>query len=300
MNNLIDKNQSVGKNPVVKLLLEPAERDLGDFTVRRFLPHKEMAHIGPFIFFDHLGPVSFPPGKGLDVRPHPHIGLATVTYVLTGEIIHRDNLDNVQPIRPNAINWMTAGRGIVHSERTSPQLRKQEHSLEALQFWLALPEEEEQTEPFFTHYDESALPMVEIEKAIIRILIGEAFGVKAAVKTHSPTLFVEIQLEKGGKVTVPENVEERAIYIISGEIAVQDRKLAQHELAVFDQTAGVELKAIKQSKLVVIGGSPLGKRTLWWNLVSSRKDLIERAKQEWREKKFPKIAGETEFIPLPE
>lgn len=300
MNNIDKTEASVKKGLAIKMLLEPAERDLGGFSVRRFLPGKQLANIGPFIFFDHLGPASFSPGKGIDVRPHPHIGLATVTYVFSGEIIHRDSLGHVQPIRPNEINWMTAGRGIVHSERTAPEIRQQGHTLEALQLWLALPEEEQQTEPFFTHYDESALPIVETEKVKIRVMIGEAFGVKAAVKTHSPTLYVEIRLAPGGKITLPENIEERAVYVASGQLKVEDKSLAQHTLAVFNQTLGVELEATEKTQLVIIGGSPLGKRTVWWNLVSSRKDLIEQAKKDWRNNKFPKVEGETEFIPLPD
>lgn len=305
MSDLIDKETSCKKSPqaqcsAIRQLLEPAERDLGGFSVRRFLPSKELANVGPFIFFDHLGPAVFAPGSGIDVRPHPHIGLATVTYVFSGEILHRDNLGHVQPIRPNEINWMTAGRGIVHSERTGPETRQQGHTLEALQLWLALPEEEQQVEPFFTHYPASTLPQVELGKARVRVMIGEAFGVKSLVKTHSPTLYVEVQLEQGGRVTLSEHIEQRAVYVVSGQIKTKGSKLVQHRMAVFDQTPGVELEATEATRLVIFGGSPLGKRTVWWNLVSSRKDLIEQAKQDWREKRFPKVPGETEFIPLPE
>ncbi len=281
-------------------LLNPVERDLGGFSVRRFLPSKELANVGPFIFFDHLGPAVFSPGEGIDVRPHPHIGLATVTYVFAGEILHRDSLGHVQPIRPNEINWMTAGKGIVHSERTGPELRQQGHTLEALQLWLALPENEQECEPFFTHFDEAALPQVELEKATVRVMIGEAFGVTSAVKTHSPTLYVEVQLEKGGKIALPDNVEERAVYVVSGRLKADESRIAQHEMSLFDQTPGIELEAAEPTRLVIIGGTPLGKRTVWWNLVSSRKDLIEKAKQDWQEKTFPKVPEETEFIPLPE
>ncbi len=284
----------------IKQLLSPAEKDLGGFAVRRFLPSKELANIGPFIFFDHLGPAVFRAGEGIDVRPHPHIGLATVTYVFAGEILHRDSLGHVQPIRPNEINWMTAGKGIVHSERTAPELRCQGHTLEALQLWLALPEDEQECEPFFTHYDETALPQVELEKAMVRVMLGEAFGVTSEVKTHSPTLYVEVQLEQGGAIPLPEKVEERAIYVVAGQVKAAESKIGQHEMALFDQAPGIELEAIEPTRLVIIGGSPLGKRTVWWNLVSSRKDLIEKAKQDWLAKKFPQVPGETEFIPLPE
>jgi len=305
MSDLIAKETSCKQSPqgqcsAIKQLLEPAERDLGGFNVRRFLPSQELANVGPFIFFDHLGPAVFPPGEGIDVRPHPHIGLATVTYVFSGEILHRDSLGHVQPIRSNEINWMTAGKGIVHSERTGPELRKQGHTLEALQLWVALPEEEQQCEPFFSHYDESALPRVEMDKAMLRVMIGEAFGVTSAVKTHSPTLYVEAQLEAGGRIDLPEGVEERAVYVVSGQLKVAESRIVQHEMALFDQTPGIELEATEASRLVIIGGDPLGKRTVWWNLVSSRKDLIDKAKQDWQEKRFPKVPAETEFIPLPE
>ncbi|SHJ04005.1 hypothetical protein SAMN02745165_01374 [Malonomonas rubra DSM 5091] len=305
MSDLIANETSCKQCPLpdctaIKQLLEPVERDLGGFSVRRFLPSKELANVGPFIFFDHLGPALFPPGEGIDVRPHPHIGLATVTYVFTGEILHRDSLGHVQPIRPNQINWMTAGRGIVHSERTAPELRLSGHTLEALQLWLALPEENEECRPFFTHYSQRSLPQVELEKAKIRVMIGEAFGVKSAVKTHSPTLYVEVQMEQGGIVSLPDDIEERAVYIVSGQVKEAGSCIKQHEMALFDQTGNVELRALEATRLVIIGGTPLGKRTVWWNLVSSRKELIEKAKQDWTEKHFPEVPGETEFIPLPE
>jgi redox-sensitive bicupin YhaK (pirin superfamily) len=286
--------------PSIKLLLETVERDLGGFSVRRFLPSKELANIGPFIFFDHLGPVISSPGEGIDVRPHPHIGLATITYVFSGEILHRDSLGHVQSIRPNEINWMTSGRGIVHSERTAPDIRQQGQCLEALQLWVALPEEDQQCEPFFTHYPESCLPFIETETTKIRVMIGDAFGLKAPVKTHSPTLYVEVQLEPGSQLTLPDHIEERAVYIISGRVQVDGTPLPQYKMAVLNQNPGIQLKAIETTRLVIIGGTNLGKRTVWWNLVSSRKDLIERAKQDWREKKFSKVPGEVEFIPLPE
>jgi len=305
MSNLSDKKTSCKRRPQpqcteIKLLLEPAERDLGGFSVRRFLPSSELASVGPFVFFDHLGPATFAPGEGIDVRPHPHIGLATITYLFSGEILHRDSLGHVQPIRPNAINWMTAGRGIVHSERTGPETRRQGHTLEALQLWVALPEEEQQSEPFFSHYDESELPQLVKEKAKIRVMIGEAFGVKSVVKTHSPTLYAEVQLEPGGKVVLPEHIEERAVYVVAGQLKARETILKQHMMAVFTQDSDIELEATEPCRLVIVGGAPLGKRTVWWNLVSSRKDLIEKAKQDWRESKFPEVPGETEFIPLPE
>lgn len=296
----ICQKRQFAEGSAIKLLLDPSKRDLGGFSVRRFLPSKELANVGPFIFFDHLGPAVFPPGEGIDVRPHPHIGLATVTYLFSGEILHRDNLGHVQPIRPHEINWMTAGKGIVHSERTGPELRQQGHTLEALQLWIALPEEEQECEPFFTHYGEESLPMIEKDGVKIRVLIGKAFGMEAAVKTHSPTFYVEVQLQEGGRILLPEGFEERAVYVVSGQVKAAENCIDPHLMALFDQSSGVELEALEPTRLVIIGGKPLGKRTVWWNLVSSRRDLIEKAKQDWTENRFPKVPGETEFIPLPE
>ena len=284
----------------IKLILEPKDKDLGGFSVRRLLPAAELRSVGPFIFFDHLGPAVFPPGKGIDVRPHPHIGLATITYVFEGEILHRDSLGMVQPIRPNEINWMTAGKGIAHSERTPPDIRQAGHTLHALQLWVTLPEEEEQTAPVFTHYGSEALPLVEDGNSSIRVMIGEAYGIKSAVKTFSSTLYVEVKLKAGQKIAVPEHIEERAVYVLSGRLAAKETEIAMHTMAIFDNTPGIELVAREDSTLVFIGGASLGKRMMWWNLVSTRKDLLENAKQAWREGSFPKVPGETEFIPLPE
>lgn len=294
------KNNIEVKSSAIKLILDPTDKDLGGFSVRRLLPTKDCPSVGPFIFFDHLGPAVFSAGNGIDVRPHPHIGLATVTYVFAGEVLHRDNLGHVQPIRPNEINWMTAGKGIVHSERTGSEMRQQGHTLEALQLWVALPEEQQQTEPFFIHYDASNLPIIETESTKIRVMIGEAFGVESTVKTHSPTLYVEVQLEAGARISVPDDVEERAVYVVSGRLMAKEITIPVHTMVVFDQTSEIELVATEATRLVFIGGSPLGKRTVWWNLVSSRKDLIEQAKQDWLDGSFPQVPGETEAIPLPD
>jgi len=304
MSDLISKETScqqlAGSScAAISMVLEPMDRDLGGFSVRRLLPTRELPAVGPFIFFDHLGPAEFPPGSGIDVRPHPHIGLATITYVFQGEILHRDNLGSVQAIRPQEINWMTAGQGIVHSERTAPQLRQQGHTLEALQLWVALPEADEQTTPFFSHYDSSSLPLIESDGTSIRVMVGAAFGVTSAVKTHSPTLYVEVRLAAGATIIVPDGVEERATYVVSGSLTAKGTLLPQHTLTVFDRSPGIELTAREQTRLVIIGGTPLGKRTVWWNLAASRKELIEKAKDDWRNGRFPNIPGETEFIPLP-
>lgn len=284
----------------IRVILEPRDKELGGFSVRRLLPTSELRSVGPFIFFDHLGPAVFPPGQGIDVRPHPHIGLATITYVFAGEILHRDSLGNVQPIRPRELNWMTAGRGIAHSERTPTELRRQEHTLHALQLWIALPGEMEQGEPFFAHYDQADLPASEDDLCAIRVMVGEAFGLKSAVRTHSETLYLEVDLKQGGTFAVPGHVEERAAYVVSGELAAGNTALPAHTMAVFDRTPEIELVARQDSKLVMIGGAPLGRRIMWWNLVATRQELIEQAKQAWRDRTFPGVPAETEFMPLPD
>jgi redox-sensitive bicupin YhaK (pirin superfamily) len=304
MSDLLSKDstcKACNENPcsAIKVILEPKEKDLDGFTVRRLMPTPEMRSVGPFVFFDHLGPAYFSPGKGIDVRPHPHIGLATITFLFEGEILHRDSLGKVQPIRPNEINWMTAGRGIVHSERTPPELRITGHTAHALQLWVALPEKDEETDPAFYHYDSTDLPFVEEEDKSIRVMIGEAFGVKSNVKTYSPTLYVAAELKAGAKIVAPDNVEERAVYVVAGALTAGEATVAKHSMAVFDETKGIELTATEDTTLAFIGGTGLGKRTVWWNLVATRKDLIEKAKQDWQEGRFQKVPGETEFIPLP-
>ncbi len=284
----------------IKTILEPVDKDLGGFSVRRLLPTKAVPSVGPFIFFDHLGPAVFAPGAGIDVRPHPHIGLATITYVFSGEIFHRDSLGNKQSIRPDEINWMTAGKGISHSERTPPELRQQGHTLEALQLWVALPEADQETEPFFAHYAAEALPLIESAGRKIRVMIGEAYGAKSGVKTHSQTLYVEVALAAGEKLLLPDQIEERAVYIVSGSLAAQASDIDTHCMAIFDKTSDIELVAKEDTRLVIIGGTPLGKRTVWWNLVSTRPDLIEQAKKDWRDKTFPRVPGDREYIPVPE
>ena len=297
----IDPEKSSGNScSAVRMRLEPKDKDLGGFSVRRLLPSRELRSVGPFIFFDHLGPAFFAPGTGIDVRPHPHIGLATVTYVFAGEVLHRDSLGTVQHLRPNEINWMTAGKGIAHSERTPPEIRKQGHTLHALQLWLALPENDEQTEPSFSHYGSDDLPLIEESSRTIRVMIGEAYGVKSAVKAFSSTLYVEAQLKAGQRIVVPEHIEERAVYVVTGEVSAKESLIPQLTMAVLDETPGIELVAKEDTTLVIIGGAPLGKRIMWWNLVSTREDLMEKAKQDWREGRFPRVPGETEYIPLPE
>lgn len=283
----------------IRMILKPEEKDLGGFSVRRLLPAKEIKAAGPVIFFDHFGPAQFPPGQGMDVRPHPHIGLATITYLFDGEILHRDSLGNVQPIRPAEINWMSAGRGISHSERTPPALRAAGHSLHGLQLWVALPEDSQQGEPDFVHYAAEQIPVVRQEGMSLRLIVGEAWGVASPVKTASPTLYADVQIDKEAVLQLPDQVDERAIYVVDGEVQLQGVTIPRHSMALLDATAEVKLTARVDSRLIVIGGKPLGKRTVWWNLVSSRKELIEQAKDDWRSGRFPQVPGETEKIPVP-
>ncbi len=286
--------------PGMTTILEPVEKDLGGFVVRRLLPAVGRKTVGPFVFFDHLGPVDFSPGAGIDVRPHPHIGLATVTYLFEGEIVHRDSLGKQQTIRANEINLMTAGRGIAHSERTGAELRRQGHRLHALQLWVALPAEQEQCEPNFHHYDTNRLPTLEQDGVFLRVLIGAAFGLRSAVVTFSPTLFVEVVLQKGASLTLPNDIAQRAVYLLSGAAQCQGDRLEPHHMTIFDADKEVIVRGEEETRLVLIGGDSIGKRTVWWNLVASDRALIERAKLDWSEGRFPMVPGETEFIPLPE
>ncbi len=294
------KQQRCLQNAPIRSLIRPVEKDLGGFSVRRLMPSDQLRSVGPFIFFDHIGPARFPQGAGIDVRPHPHIGLATITYLFDGRILHRDNLGNVQAIKPATINWMTAGKGIVHSERTPPEERDTEHSTHGLQLWIALPQEQEETEPDFIHYEADRFIRQEMGKATVRVLIGDAYGIRSPVRTFSPTLYVEASLEKGAAIVLPQGSEERAVYVVSGSVQVQGATIDEHSLAVFDQSPLIKLTAEQETRLVIIGGQPLGKRIVWWNLVASRRELIDKAKASWKEGRYPKIPGETEFIPLPE
>ncbi len=281
-------------------ILKPLEKDLGGFSVRRLLPAAAQKAVGPYVFFDHLGPVTFPPGAGIDVRPHPHIGLATITYLLDGEILHRDSLGSVQPIRPLAINLMTAGRGIVHSERTPPQVRQGAHDLHALQLWIALPIADERCEPAFHHYPAELLPERELAGGRVRVLIGSAFGLTSPVATKSDTLYVDLRLPAGACLELPQLVGDYALYTLAGELQVGGEALPPQQMGILGSGGPTTLVATSACHLVLIGGESLGHRTVWWNLVASDHKLIEAAKSAWRERRFPPVPGETEFIPLPE
>lgn len=287
--------------PNVELIIDARKRDLGGFSVGRVLPSIARRTVGPFIFLDHMGPVDFSPGNGIDVRPHPHINLATVTYLFSGAILHRDSLGSERVISPGAINWMNAGSGIVHSERTPPELRASGYQLHGLQLWVALPAAHEESEPAFTHYPKSVLPELRVGGATVRVLAGEAFGVVSPVKTYSRLLYVDVQLPAGAYIAVPSE-RERAAYVVDGEITCGGQVAIGGRMLVFGGGTSPQLRANADTRLVFIGGDPLdGPRHMYWNFVSSSPERLERAKQDWRDQRFPLVPGdEHELIPLPD
>ncbi len=282
------------------LVLKPHIRDLGGFTVQRLLPAVPTKMIGPFIFFDHFGPVAFAPGQGADVRPHPHIGLATVTYLFEGDMIHRDSLGMVQRIDPGAVNWMTAGSGIVHSERTAPEARERGHRLHGIQTWVALPEEQERAEPSFSHQPKAALPEFALPGVTMRLLAGTAFGKRAPTPVVSPMHYVALEMEPGATFEWPPEHEERGVYAVAGEIRIAGEPLPERHLGVLPTGAALRIEAPAGARAMLLGGSPLqGERLIWWNFVASSRALIDAASRRWEERRFPQVPGETEFIPLP-
>ncbi len=281
-------------------IIESEVKDLGGFEVRRILPHRDRQMVGPFIFFDHLGPAVFPPGHGVDVRPHPHINLATVTYLFEGIILHRDSLNSVQEIHPGAVNWMTAGRGIVHSERTPEAVRSQESRLHGIQTWVALPQADEETEPGFFHYPAADLPTWQANGVSFKLIAGQAYGYMSPVKTFSPIVYLDVQLSPGRQFTLPSEYRDRAIYSVTAGLIVDGQPLEPHQLAILAPDTAVEVNAQTEARCIIIGGEPLGDRYKWWNFVSSRPERIEQAKQDWQADRFAKVPQEIEFIPLPE
>ena len=284
----------------IERIIQPRVVELGGSTVRRSLPATGLHAVGPWVFFDHMGPADLAPGRGVDVIPHPHINLATVSYLFEGQIVHRDSIGSVQTITPGAINLMVEGRGIVHSERTGPELRAAGHRLNGLQLWFALPEDIEETEPAFYHYPEGDLPGKTIEGVRVRVLIGTAFGLHSPVKSFSPTLCAEADLLRGCVFSLPPEVQQRGICVVSGALSFTDAEFAEHSMVVFKPGSEVSLKALQDSRIALIGGDPLGKRHMWWNFVSSSKERIERAKSGWSSGGFRMVTGETEFAPLPQ
>jgi len=277
------------------------QRDLGGFVVRRVLPAGGRQMVGPFIFFDHLGPTQFTPGVGIDVRPHPHIALATVTYLFAGSLQHRDSLGTVQEIRPGDVNWMSAGSGIVHSERTPQAARSSGEHVHGIQSWVALPDGHEDGEPTFEHYPASTLPARTGDGIELTVIAGEAFGLRSPVVTLWPTLYVHAQFAQGATLEVPANHGERAVYVVQGELVVGEIPVAEGELAVLEPETKVMLRAAHgRTRAMLLGGAHFPTpRFIWWNFVASSQERIERAKERWERQQFPAVPGETEFIPLP-
>jgi redox-sensitive bicupin YhaK (pirin superfamily) len=282
-------------------VIVPRVSDIGGFEVRRALPSIGRKTIGPFVFFDQMGPSEFLLGQGLDVRPHPHIGLATVTYLFDGSIMHRDSLGVVQEIRPGALNLMTAGRGVVHSERTSPAARQSEHRrLFGIQLWAALPSSHEEVAPAFIHHTEAELPRIVAEGKRVRVIMGSAYGQSSPVAFPHPAFYAEALLAPGAILPLDDDYTERAIYIVSGEIDIAGDTFGPGRLLVFRPGDRISVLGLSHTRLMVIGGEPLGeKRHIWWNFVSSRKERIDQAKADWAAGRFDSVPGEHEFIPLP-
>ncbi len=289
------------RDPVEQVIV-PRARDLGGFEVRRALPAAQRQMVGPFIFFDQMGPAEFLTGAGIDVRPHPHIGLATITWLLDGEIMHRDSLGSAQVIRPGEVNWMTAGRGIAHSERTPDALRPQTKSLFGLQSWIALPKEREETAPTFSHHAADALPVIE-DKGLRAVLIaGTGWGARSPVEVFSETVYADVTLAADTVLPLPDEHEDRAVYLLSGTIEIAGDRFEPGSLLVMRPGDAVSVRALTDARLQVLGGATMdGARHIWWNFVSSSKERIDQAKADWKAGRFEIVPGdEEEFIPLPE
>jgi redox-sensitive bicupin YhaK (pirin superfamily) len=287
----------------VTRVLEGRPRDLGGFGVRRVLPAPGLQTVGPFIFFDHMGPATFAPGGGVDVRPHPHIGLATVTYLFDGAFMHRDSLGTEQLIRPGDVNWMVAGCGIVHSERTPPEARRAPGGarIHGIQTWIALPRAQEEIPPSFEHHPAATLPEIREGGATLRLIAGAAFGRCAPASVFSPMFYLAAELEPGAEVDLPGEYAERAAYFVEGEVAAADGRHTVGEMVVFGADEAATIRALGSARVMLLGGAPLeGRREIWWNFVSSSAERIERAKLDWREDRFAAVPGDAERIPLPE
>ena len=282
-------------------LLQPHTKSLGAFDVHRLLPASLQKMVGPFIFFDHIGPAELVQGVGMNVRPHPHIGLATVTYLFEGAGLHRDSLGSIQRIVPGDVNWMTAGRGIVHSERTAPQDMVPGARLHGIQIWIALPQADEEGDPSFHHHPAASLPTVQMSGVQARVILGEAFGARSPVRTYSDTMYVELLLEAGAQLRIPATQLERALYPVSGQVTLDGTAIPSMHMAVLAEDAVVTIAAQGAARVMLLGGAPIdGERFIWWNFVSSSKALIEAAKADWRARRFAPVPDETEWIPLPE
>ena len=286
------------------LLIEGKLHDLGDgFIVRRMLPSARQRMVGPFVFFDHIGPGDLAPGRGVDVRPHPHIGLSTMTYLFDGVFMHRDSLGVVQAIRPGAVNWMTAGRGVVHSERTPEPERSSGHRMHGIQFWVGLPQADAEIEPSFSHHPLEALPEWSSEDGRVqgRLVAGAAFGLQSPVPVHSRLFCIDTNLAADAELQVPVDYPERAIQVVDGEIEVDGAVFSMHQMCVLQAGGPARIRARGPARIVVFGGDPLdGPRFIWWNFVASSRERIDRAGEDWKRGRFEEVPGETEFIPLPE
>jgi redox-sensitive bicupin YhaK (pirin superfamily) len=282
-------------------VISPRPRDLGGFEVRRALPSIERRSVGPFVFWDQMGPATLAAGRGIDVRPHPHIGLATITYLFAGEIMHRDSLGSEQAIRPGEVNWMTAGRGIVHSERTPQALRGTTSELSGIQAWVALPRTHEETEPAFTHHPASDIPLVEGDGTRVRVIVGSLYGKTSPVRALSPMFYADASLATGARLTLPAEHEERAVHVATGRVRVAGETFSSGQLLAFRPGDEIVVSAEDDARVLLLGGAPLdGPRHVWWNFVSSSEERIEQAKADWKGGRFPLVPYETEFIPLPD
>lgn len=291
----------------IELIITARERDLGGFHVRRVLPYATHRMVGPFIFFDHIGPATFAINEGIDVRPHPHINLATVTYLFEGTILHRDSLGSDQLIQPGAINWMTAGHGIVHSERTPKELRQTENQLSGIQCWVALPDEFEEIPPSFKHYPTESLPEFKLGAVQLKLLLGTAFTYQSPVKVHSDLFYLYVDMPKGTQITFPLEGREGAAYIVDGSVIINEKTINQYEMAVGKKCGNLSVQALADSRIMLLGGKPVGERYIYWNFVASSPEKIEKAKLDWASgpgaagSRFPKIPhDQNEFIPLPD
>lgn len=288
------------------LIIPPREKDLGDLTVRRVLPYAHRRMVGPFIFFDHMGPAEFDTGHAMDVRPHPHINLATVTYLFKGRIRHRDSLGSDQVIEPGAINWMTAGRGIVHSERTPQEEREHTNTLHGIQLWVGLPQEMEECDPSFTHHPASRLPEFEVDGVPVKLLLGSAYGHTSPVDVFSKMFYLDARMKKGQKLVFPANGQEFAAYAVSGHFKSGELEVPYYSMLVSTDGGDVEIEALEDCRILFLGGEPIGPRFIEWNFVSSSKERIEEAKTAWRQGPSPQNPrfqtipeDDKEFIPLP-
>ena len=287
----------------LELVVQARPRDLGGgFMVGRVLPAPQRRLVGPFIFFDHMGPVDMPPGTGTDVRPHPHIGLATVTYLFAGELFHRDSLGSAQAIRPGDVNWMIAGRGIVHSERTAPEPRRTGQFLHGIQAWVAVPTEREEDAPAFFHHPVASLPTIARPGAELRLIAGNAYGETSPVVVGSPTFYVDAVLEANANLALPEEHAERACYVVTGAVRVAGHTFGERSLLIAKPGERVAIEAVRESRVMLLGGAHLhGERHINWNFVSSSRARIDQAREDWKERRFPLVPGdEVEFIPLPD